>query len=195
MNDVSSPLAPHWLALGVLCAAMLGCGKASDENQAKRTSKPPPQETERKPFGIAVLAGEREVLTITNALLDQRAPDFKDEDRRAWKLATLLPGVVAGTTVTAFDAQGIHLSFDWPVADPALHPVLMVSRRGNVAVTMINDNEPFPEFHGQGNRLERRGDLRPRLQPVSKLVITQRGPGQTTPPATMPPPASSAPTP
>lgn len=190
MKHVTRLPLPPWLALALLCAATLGCGKASDENQAKRTSKPPPQDTERRPFGIAVLAGDTEVLTITNALLDQRAPDFKDEDRRAWKLATLLPGITAGTTVTAFDAQGIHLAFDWPAADPALHPVLMVSRRGNVAVTMINDNEPFPEFHGQGNRLERRGDLRPRLQPVSKLVITQRAPGQTTPP-----PAPSAPTP
>lgn len=174
-------------------AGLGGCSKASEETQAKRISKPPPQEDERKPFSIPVTSDDAVVLVLDNAFLASKPPEFKDAERQAWELATLLPNVQAGTTVTAYDEQGTHLSFDWPLPDAKLRPVLMLSRRGHVAVTVIDNTEPFPEFHGQGNRLERRGDLRPRLQPVVKLAITRTAekaaataPAQTTPPPVAP---------
>lgn len=86
--------------LGLVVCGLIGpsgCSKASEETQAKRISKPPPQDAERKPFSIPVTADNTVVLTLDNALLASKPPDFKDAERQAWELATLLPNVQAGT--------------------------------------------------------------------------------------------------
>ena len=80
-------------------------------------------------------------------------------------------------------ASGAHdLSLELkPRTAEGLVAVIMVSRRGDVIATMVDEKEPFPRFHGQGGRLGRPpGEPLPRVPKVQKLRIV-RGTGSTPP--------------
>jgi hypothetical protein len=40
-----------------------------------------------------------------------------------------------------------------------------------VVVTVVLPENPFPDYHRQGGRLRRPGDLTPRISPVSRLRV------------------------
>jgi hypothetical protein len=43
-------------------------------------------------------------------------------------------------------------------------------------VSAVDPRDPFPEFHGRGNRLHRAGDQTPHIAPVAKLAISRPAP-------------------
>lgn len=166
------------LAVALAISALgLGCSKASNENEAKQWANPPPGKELPIPekLVIAVVVDGAERPTITAQTLIKAQPDFMDEDRKAWKISTLLGDAAAPGTVEAVSPAGVSVKFVHPNAE-GLEPVLYLTRRGDVIVAALDPKDPFPRYHGQGGRLHRAGDQMPRVAPVSKLVVTRGKP-------------------
>jgi len=168
-------------ALSVLLAATVtfavatgGCSRAGEESEGKRTPIPPP------PRQVSIPADLRIAVTIDGvaqppidaAALGAQAPDFADDERRAWKLTRLVPAFDrTGAVVEAHGQGGVAIKLRRPAEAGAPQPVLFLTRRGGVAVTLVDPVEPFPTYHGQGGRLRRPGDPLPHLSPVHELAI------------------------
>lgn len=164
------------VAAVVACAlALVGCGRAEDSSGAKRSPRPPaPPRVEIPasltiPVTIDAVAGQ----AIDAALLEQLAPDFVDSERRAWRLRRLVPALGGpGAAVEAVGRAGVSVRF--AATGDGLEPVLLLTRRGDVVVSMVDPAKPFPDFHGQGGRLGRPGDPLPHLGRVAELRVVTR---------------------
>lgn len=161
----------------VVAAVALACSKASNEAQTRQWPEPPPGKAVPIPAGlqIAVTVDGADKPAITASTLRGVAPDYADEERKAWKIPTLVgeagpPGVVEATS-----PAGVSVKFAHPTPD-GLEPVLFLTRRGEIIVAAVDPKDPFPRYHGQGGRLHRAGDQLPRVAPVSKLHITRTRP-------------------
>ena len=162
------------MAVVVVIAA---CSKASNEAQTRQWPEPPPGKEVSIParLEIAVTIDGAAKAAITAATLQGVPPDYADDERKAWKIPTLVgeagpPGVVEATS-----PAGVSVRFSHPTPD-GLEPVLFLTRRGEVIVAAVDPKDPFPRYHGQGGRLHRAGDQMPRIGPVSKLTITRTRP-------------------
>jgi len=113
--------------------------------------------------------------TITADTLRGAKPDFLDDDRKAWRVRTLVPAAGDPGTVEASSPTGVSVKFSHPTPE-GLEPVLFLTRRGEVIVAALDPKDPFPRYHGQGGRLHRSGDQLPRVAPASKLEITRSTP-------------------
>jgi hypothetical protein len=164
------------VAIAVVAAA---CQKASDATQAKRMPQPPPSASAARdvdvPDGlrIDVVVGGKPAPAIDAARLRATKPDFADNERRAWKLQTLLGAEVVppGTELVVSGAPSTGLVMKQPDAAAEPQPVLMLNRRGDVIATALSPNAPFPAFHGEGGRLRRPGDTTPHLFGVTRVVV------------------------
>ena len=160
----------------VLTLVTLGaCSRASEESEGKRTPIAPPPAEVRVPadLHIAVLVDGADAPAITADALAKAKPDFADAMRRAWKLTTLVPAFARdGAVIEARGDGGVALRMDRPVSASAPQPVLFLTRRGDVEVTVVDPANPFPDYHGQGGRLQRPGDRAPRMQRVTALAVT-----------------------
>jgi hypothetical protein len=164
----------RWLGVGLTLVA--ACSKAGDESQARRAPIPPPPIEVKVPadLRITVQVDGVDAPAITAAALGGLAPDYSDHDHHAWRLTRLVPAFDRdGEVIEARGAQGVALKLERPASDQAPQPVLFLTRRGDVAVTVIDPANPFPEFHGQGGRLKRQGDPMPRIQPVVALAVSR----------------------
>jgi hypothetical protein len=165
----------RWLA--ALCF-VLGCSRASDEGEARQWPTPPPRKDMPIPAGlhIAITVEGSARPAITADRLRAAAPDFADDEHRAWLIPTLVPEARSGTTVEAVSSAGVAVKFGRPTAE-GLEPVLFLTRRGEVIVSALDPKDPFPRYHGQGGRLRRAGDPLPRIASVSRIDITSGTPG------------------
>ena len=164
----------RWVAVCVVIAA---CSKASDEGQTRQWPVPPPAKEVSIPdkLEIAVAVDGAPRPKITADTLRGAKPDYADEERKAWKIPSLVseagqPGIVEATS-----PAGVSVKFAHPTPD-GLEPVLFLTRRGEVIVAALDPKDPFPRYHGQGGRLRRAGDQMPHVGPVSKLDITRTRP-------------------
>ncbi len=164
----------RWLAGVVVVAA---CSKASNEAETRQWPVPPPGKEVTIPakLEIAVTVDGAARPAITADMLRGVPPDYADDERKAWKIPSLVaeagpPGVVEATS-----PAGVSVKFNHPTPD-GLEPVLFLTRRGEVIVAALDPKDPFPRYHGQGGRLHRAGDQMPRVGPVSKLDITRTRP-------------------
>lgn len=167
----------HWLLIALLAqghVVAVGCSRASNEGEAKQWQEQPPPNDVDVPTGlsisVSVLGAEH--APITSDVLTKAKPDFLDEERRAWRIQTLVPEATQGTVVEASSSTGVSVKFAQPTPE-GLEPVLFLTRRGEVIVAALDPKEPFPRYHGQGARLHRPGDTMPRVQNVTKLVISK----------------------
>ena len=161
---------PRWLLL----LALVACSKATKDSD--RLQREAPGSAARVPdVSIAVTVDGAERGAITSATLAGTKPDFVDPERRAWRVATLVPEAVPGTVVEAAGPTGVAVKFAQPTPD-GLEPVLYLTRRGDLVVAAVDPKDPFPKYHGQGGRLHRAGDTMPRVSPVAKLAITHATP-------------------
>jgi hypothetical protein len=167
----------RWAAVVVVLAALAACSKASEEGQTRQWPVPPPGKEVAIPaqLAIAVTVDGVPKPAITADTLRAARPDYADEERKAWKIPSLVgeagaPGVVEATT-----PAGVSVTFPHPTPD-GLEPVLFLTRRGEVIVAALDPKDPFPRYHGQGGRLHRAGDQMPRIGPVAKLDITRTRP-------------------
>jgi hypothetical protein len=161
-------------ALAVVIAAC-GCSRPSESTDAKRSPKPPPAETVTIPAAlhVDVEIDGAPAPAIDAARLTATKPDFSDEEHRAWRLATLLgtPATRPGVAFSAIGDKGLSLEMRPGAApsDPA--PALSLNRRGEVVVGLVAPDDPFPDFHGKGGRLNRPGDPLPRVSGPTKLRV------------------------
>ncbi len=167
------------MRLVALLLAIAACSRASEESEAKRTPSPPPPPEVRVPqdLHIAVTVDGADAPAITADALAHAKPDFEDAVRRAWKLTTLLPAFARdGAVVTARGQGGVALELERPASPSAPQPVLVLTRRGDVELTVVDPANPFPDFHGMGGRLRRPGDTTPRLAPVVAISVKSTRP-------------------
>ena len=166
------------LALAAL-AASAACSRASDESEAKQWAKDPPPAKDVPPpsdLAIEIRVDGAVKGAITTQTLTSTKPDFKDAERSAWLIATLVPDAgPTGATVEAVSPKGVSVKFERPAAN-GLEPVLFLTRRGEIIVSAIDPKDPFPRYHGQGGRLARPGDSYPRVAPVARLEISRPRP-------------------
>jgi len=164
----------RWIAAVVVIAA---CSKASNEVETRQWPGPPPAKDVSLParLEIAVTVDGAPKPAITAETLRGVRPDYADDERRAWRILSLVgeagpPGVVEATS-----PAGVSVKFSHPSPE-GLEPVLFLTRRGEVIVAALDPKDPFPRYHGQGGRLHRAGDQMPRVGPVSRLDITRTRP-------------------
>jgi hypothetical protein len=164
----------RWIAAVVVIAA---CSKASNEAETRQWPEPPPGKGVSIPakLEIAVTVDGAAKPAITADTLRAVKPDYSDEDRKAWRIPTLVGEAAPPGVVEATSPAGVSVKFSHPTAD-GLEPVLFLTRRGEVIVAALDPKDPFPRYHGQGGRLHRAGDQLPRVAPVSKLEITRTRP-------------------
>jgi hypothetical protein len=159
----------RWLTL----IALVACSRASDQKDQLQRSAPGSALDVPAGVAIAVAVDGADKPPITSATLSATKPDFVDPERRAWRVATLVPEAVPGTEVEASSPGGVAVTFAEPTPE-GLEPVLFLTRRGEVIVAALDPKDPFPKFHGQGGRLHRAGDSMPRVSPVSRLEIRKK---------------------
>ena len=162
-----------------LVLTLAACSRASEESEAKRTPSPPPPQEVRLPadLHIAITVDGADAPAITADALAHAKPDFQDTVRRAWKLTTLLPAFARdGAVVEARGQGGVSLEIDRPGSASAPQPVLFLTRRGDVELTVVDPANPFPDYHGMGGRLRRPGDTTPRLTPVVAINVKSTRP-------------------
>lgn len=162
-------------ALLPLLLLATGCQKPSDEPDTKRMPKPAPAPEPEIPgdLAVSVSVDGAEVEAITGARLRDLPPDFADGERRAWDLVKLLGDQAARPNAKlGFAAErGPEVLMEPARSADDPIPVLLVSRRGDVVATMLDPKAPFPEYHGRGGRLGRRGDPVPRVEGVKRIRI------------------------
>jgi hypothetical protein len=155
------------------------CTKASESQDAKRMPKPPPVVSAEPvmPVHIEVEIDGKPAPPIDAARLAAVKPDFEDEDRRAWRIATLLgpPADRDGVSIAVTGEKGLALVAKPPRAATDPIPVLTTNRRGDPHFALVPANEPFPAYHGRGGRLARPGDPLPRISGVTRISVSIDG--------------------
>lgn len=155
-------------------AMLAACSRPSEEAEVKQWPKAePPGDVavpDRLSIGVRVDGADKP--PITSEQLKRTKPDFVDDDRKAWRIATLVADAAAAGTVEAASPSGFSIKFQHPTPD-GREPVLYLTRRGDVIVAALDPKQPFPRFHGQGGRLARKGDPMPHVAPVATLEIAR----------------------
>jgi hypothetical protein len=162
-------------AAAVACTA-IACKRTSEQNESKRMPKPPPPpdaEASAELHIVVEIDGKADA-TIDATKLNATKPDFVDGERRAWRIESLVGASAKrdGTVIAVTGEKGVTVTLHQPKTDKDPLAVLAVSRRGEVVAAMVEPEEPFPPYHGQGGRLGRRGDPLPRVAGVTKIAVS-----------------------
>lgn len=159
----------------LLALLAAGCQKPSDEPDTKRMPKPAPAPEPEIPAGlnITVSIDGKDAEALTGERLRAITPDFADGERRAWDLVKLIgePASRPNSKLGFAAERGPEVVMDPSRSPEDPIPVLLVSRRGDVVATTLDPKAPFPEYHGRGGRLGRRGDPIPRVEGVKRIRI------------------------
>jgi hypothetical protein len=153
----------------------ISCQKASDTDATKQRPNLPPPPHAQLPdtLKISVEIDGQEAPAIDAARLRAIKPDFEDEEHRAWRLPSLLgPQVARPHAVAEVSGVGaVSVKFREPSAPGQPEPVLAETRRGTIVAAMLQPQNPFPPYHGQGRRLSRPGDPLPRVNGVVRIRV------------------------
>lgn len=159
----------------LVLALVLGCSEDKQPNDGKRMPKLPPPATANLPadLRISVEIDGVQAAPITSASLAEVPPDFKDDERRAWRISTLLK-LGTDSKIAATGAGGLTIELARASSADAPVATLFVTRRGEVIAALVDPRDPFPDYHGQGRRLGRPGDPLPRISGVTAIRISTR---------------------
>jgi hypothetical protein len=113
--------------------------------------------------GVPVDVDGKSAATIDRTLLERVPPDFAEDDRRGWRLRSLLaPGTLGdGATVEVEDGLGQRVMLARPSDFAAgRQPMVAVNRAGELrmAVSGVGGEEVFASFHGRGGNRGRAGE-------------------------------------
>lgn len=99
---------------------------------------------------IAVEIDGRSLAPIDRAALASQ-PDMVDQHRLAWRLDRLVPEMSAARqlVVERRDGQRVVLPLGAGGAAPS-RVALVLNRKGEVVIALLDPEEPFPAFHGRG---------------------------------------------
>jgi len=122
---------------------------------------------------IPVTVDGDKAVVINHDVLAGREPDFVQQDRRAWRLGSLVGDRYnPSLAVEVEDGDGQrHLVARPGQAGDAEAVVLAVNRTGEVRVALVAVKDPFPPFHGRGGNRGRRGDPS-RVREVKRILIS-----------------------
>ncbi|HEY3820011.1 MAG TPA: hypothetical protein VGL81_22755 [Polyangiaceae bacterium] len=162
----------------VLAVLLTACKRPSgDANESRQMPKLPPPPAVEAPaeLSVAVVVDGQAAPALDRARLDAVPADFADGDRRAWKMETLLgePASRPGAAFTITGDKDVAIVLHRPRSAADEIPVLVLNRRGQLLAAMVESDAPFPGYHGQGHRLERRGDPMPRVEGVKRIEVSQ----------------------
>ena len=119
--------------VSLLC---LACSKPGEDSEAKRSPipEPAPGATVPEALSIPVELEGKVVFTITTEMLEARKPDFKDDERQAWRLDKLLDESVfpKGSVLEASGSDGVGISMNRPASDEEPLPVVVLTRRAEI---------------------------------------------------------------
>jgi hypothetical protein len=143
-----------------------------EPNEGHRLPKlgPPPEAFAPEDLRIDVEVDGTPAEPITAERLRALPPDFSDDTRRAWKLETLA-GVATLSHALAEGKDEVSVRFS---SAASAVPVLVVSRRGEVVVRLLDPAAPFPAHHGQGGRLGRPVESDVRLASPRQIRLRTR---------------------
>jgi hypothetical protein len=160
-----------------VAVAATGCARASEDSAARVAPNTPPPAVVAIPADLHIaVEGAGASTVIDHAALAALAPDFADADRRAWRLSRLVPAFdQAGETLEARGASGPAVMLDFAASATAPVPVLVLTRRGELVASVVDPQQPFPAYHGQGGRLGRSGSETPRLVGVKVFKLIAAG--------------------
>ena len=162
-----------------LCVFWAACGK-SNPNEEKRMPKlpPPPAARISETFRIAVEIDGADGTPIDGARLEATPPTWEDKGKRAWRLDALIGDAAAreGAVIAVTGEKDMTIVMKPPKKPEDDIPVLMANLRGDVVAAMVEPGDPFPAYHGQGGRLQRKGDPLPRIAGVSRIKVYQEKP-------------------
>jgi hypothetical protein len=128
---------------------------------------PPPPQPPASVVLVPVVVDGRVAAPIDDDLLASTPPRFEDSGRRLWRVADLI-ATGHGTRVEIRGRLGLGLT--GAVGD-RLSPYLMINRRGELSGVLVDEADPFPRYHGTGQRRQRPGDPAPRINAVSLIVV------------------------
>jgi hypothetical protein len=153
---IPTPRLPVVLALGALLSASSGC-RGCKESSGSGTAA---QMSDA--LRVPVERDGKEIVVIDRALLDRTKPDYVEDDRKAWRLRTLIGPSTAGpeALIEVEDAQGVRVILAQP-SDLAegREPVVTVNRAGELRVALVRpDEDVFASFHGRGGNRGRGGE-------------------------------------
>jgi hypothetical protein len=154
----------------LVIVALVGCGRAGDQSKNLQDEPPPRVVDIPANASIAVQVDNATKPALTAELLKATKPDFADAERKAWRIATLVPE--AGQPGAIVEAASAQVSVKYLRQD-GTEPVLYLTRRGDLEVASVDPKDPFPEFHGRGGRRHRPGDQLPRVAGVTRIAITR----------------------
>jgi hypothetical protein len=157
----------------LILVLVLGCKQASEGNDTRNMPKlpPPPNVAPPAALKIAVEIDGKDAPAIDAAKLASVKPDFEDAERKAWRFSSLL-GPAAEREGVSIAVSGdkdvtVVLKPSKSPKDPV--PVLAVTRRGGIVAAVIEKDDPFPNYHGQGRRMARPGDPLPRVAGITRI--------------------------
>jgi len=143
----------RWIAMVVL---MCSCrGETPNSEQRLPQLQPPQQVSIPSKLHIEAINYQGAKLVIDAQKLKRQRPDFVDEERWAWRLDQLI--ATHGEPQETFavtSASGTTVVFP-TMATTKWVPVLLLNRRGDTIVQLIDGKQPFPRYHGGGNRMKR----------------------------------------
>jgi hypothetical protein len=159
--------------------SLLACAK-SEPNEEKRIPKlaPPPQAAVPSTLRIPVEIEGGDAQVIDGVRLEATPPTFEDKGKRAWRLDGLV-GAAASRPGTRFAVTGekdMTIVMEAPEGPDDEVPVLMANLRGDVVAALVEPSDPFPAYHGQGGRLQRKGDPLPRIAGVTRIRVYRESP-------------------
>lgn len=175
-RDTAPPALAPTLALALVLGPALAVGPACRHKEGRARAAAIPAS-----LSIAVQIDGKPAPPIDAARLGAVPPDYVSGERRAWRLSTLLGEACArpDAVVEVEGEGGRKTVFERPAHAPdGREPVLALNRRGDVVVALMKKDDPFPEFHGRGEKRGRSGDPATRVRDVKQIrVYGLGGPG------------------
>ena len=163
----------RWIWIWIAILAIACHGDEPNEERKLPKLQPPPTVAIPRDLRVPISIDGKPAAALDAARLDANKPDFADAERSAWRVDTLFRADMPGghARIAAFGDNGVSLALDVPAKGAV--PVLLLNRRGQVVLTVIDPASPFPGFHGQGGRLARPGDPSPHIV-VQRIEITNQ---------------------
>lgn len=164
----------------MLAFALAPLGACRDKGSSSSSNQPAPEGKAEIPasLSIPVEIDGQPAAPIDAALLEAHDPEYREGDRMAWRLASLLGDAYlrdgAELEITAKD--GVKRVFG-DLRKPAggREPVLALNRRGEVLIALMKPDDPFPPFHGRGGNRGRAPEEETRVRDVTKIRLTVAG--------------------
>ncbi|MCW5829497.1 MAG: hypothetical protein KIT79_09305 [Deltaproteobacteria bacterium] len=157
----------------LLVLASLSACNTGPQNEGKMMPRLPVP-SEARPITtqpVEIFSGDEKRQSLTGEKLASTPPDYSDDQRRAWRLETLTGADPATATYEITGRHGIVVTLKAGKDTGALIPALLLNQRGEALVVMLDPANPFPEYHGQGGRIERTNDPFIRIPAVTRIRV------------------------